>query len=201
MKTVLVVGPSVPKSLANRKDIHIRHEPCISLQKIPHEKISLPCMDGCIFTSKHACLFLAEETCITNSTCFCVGSETARVVQKTFPQNKICIAPYATQEGVVECIKEYAKKKTVTTLFWPKSQSARSYLVKALLPIRIVECTLYAPLPLVRTYSLEGVDEILFTCPSSVDAFFSCVDKKEYKHLTFATIGPITHKRLVSLLR
>lgn len=196
MKTILVVGPSVPQYLHHRKDICIRHEPCVLLQKIPYDKnllTEISHADGLIFTSKQACVFLAEDfPPPIEGVCFCIGEETARAVKETFTQAKIVLAPHPTQEGVIECIKNYTQKEPLQTLLWPKSKAARQKLSLALAPIRVIDCDLYAPLPITHTYSFDGVDEILFTCPSSVDAFFSCIDRKEIPHISLSAIGPIT---------
>jgi uroporphyrinogen-III synthase len=131
-------------------------------------------------------------------TCFCIGKETARIVEETFSQAKIVIALSPTQEGVIECIKNYAQKEPLKTLFWPRSKAARQLLSLALSPIRIIECVLYAPLPVTQSYSFNEVDEILFTCPSSVNAFFSCIDRKEIEYISLSAIGPVTQRRLLA---
>jgi uroporphyrinogen-III synthase len=209
MKHVLVVGPSVPASLAKAKDIEVIHKPCISLSPLDvdkeamREKIALS--DGILFTSKHAVSELVRHLkgeIYKQIPILSIGEETSKAAACYFSSFPRITASQPTQEGVFSCILEYKKERRLNHLFWPRSLHARHFLKDALTKVEIslFDFPLYVPTVVSQTYSFEHVDEILFTCPSSVMAFFSLIEKKEVAHLTLTPIGPITQKTLFSLL-
>lgn len=104
------------------------------------------------------------------------------------------VAPFATQEGVIELIKE------INGYFLlPRSKLARSaltdYFDRCNMPYLIVDLydTVYQQLEPVP--SLDDFDEIIFTSPSTVEGFLRIYGKlPQDKILT--PIGPITAKAL-----
>lgn len=135
-----------------------------------------------------------------------VGKSTARLLrQNGFEVN---ISPeIETAEGVVEELKKIPLKNAY--LFWPRSALARPILNDFfnlerfnLHGIRFLDCIFYdththqpGPLP-----DLNLFDEISFTSPSTVNAFFELFDEPP-KHLKLTAIGPITLSRLNHFLR
>jgi hydroxymethylbilane synthase len=130
---------------------------------------------------------------------FCVGEATASATRTLFPQSEILTARDATQEGVVELILAHRPK----TLMWPRSTHARRYLPEALekAGLCLTEIPLYTPVPSSSPCSLEGIDTVFFTCPSSVDAFFDLIEKSTWERLSLQAIGPVTQARLTALQR
>jgi len=102
-----------------------------------------------------------------------------------------------TQEGMIELLEQTDLKDAF--IFLPRSSLSRPKIVHYLIERKILHrtCDLYdtvaqklEPIP-----DLETVDEIVFTSPSTVDAFFkiySCIPK----HKTIVAIGPITQDYL-----
>jgi len=84
--------------------------------------------------------------------------------------------------------------------FWPHSALSRPILSNFLKrkQLRFKECVLYDTMmnPAVRPINLEGVDEIHFTSPSTVEAFkklFGALPKNKI----LRAIGPITEEHLI----
>ncbi len=205
MKTILVVGPSVPEKLANRPGII--HHPLIKLEPCPQSVDTLQQVYECssiIITSKHAVQFFVDALRKANLPqpllpFFCIGKSSAQKTKELFPASSITIAQKATQEGMVETIC----KETPRSLFWPRSSKARTHIT-TILPqkgITVIDLPLYEPIALLDPPSLNYIEEILFTCPSSVDAFFAIVPRKTLGTITLRAIGPITEKRLFHFLQ
>lgn len=110
------------------------------------------------------------------------------------------IAHDETAEGLVEVLKNMDLSRAF--VFWPHAALARpliaNYLYENLTPY--AECSLYDTKLLQPAHlpDLEQFDEIVFTSPSTVDAFLKAYGAiPSNKKLT--TIGPITQKHLQSL--
>ena len=107
------------------------------------------------------------------------------------------IAPTATQEGVVDLLKTLDLSSAY--LFWPRSALSRPIIDRYLMqqgipfyPLNLYTTKPQASLPLPN---LDEFDEIVFTSPSTVEAFlafFGCLPTD--KRLT--PIGPVTHAAL-----
>ena len=111
------------------------------------------------------------------------------------------IAQEETAEGLIKELKQLDLKNA--HLFWPHSSKARPVIDDFLTAsaIRYTSCNLYEPklnipgeLP-----SLESFDEIVFTSPSTVDAFLE-IFKQFPLHSRLTTIGPITANHLSTKL-
>ncbi|MBX7066220.1 MAG: uroporphyrinogen-III synthase [Parachlamydiales bacterium] len=123
-----------------------------------------------------------------------IGDATAEALRKV--GSVPLVAPYATQEGVMELISNLKGY-----YFLPHSKRARPNLVEFLkrkkIPFFALE--LYdthfqclKPIP-----NLDDFDEIVFTSPSTVEGFLRIYGKlPEGKKLR--AIGPITEKRLLT---
>ena len=126
-----------------------------------------------------------------------IGNATAQLLKE---QGLEClIAPEATQEGVIALLETL--DLTGAYLIWPRSERARNnvalYLEKR--KVRFLAIDLYRTLfqKLEPVPSLDKIDEIVFTSPSTVDAFLEIYGTlPANKKLT--PIGPITKKYLGS---
>lgn len=121
-----------------------------------------------------------------------IGEATAEVLRSKGIEPRV--APFATQEGVIELIQEIKG-----SFFIPRSRLARSTLTDYMEENRIP----YTALDLYDTYfqklepvpNLDDFDEIVFTSPSTVEGFLRIYGKlPREKKLT--AIGPITQKAL-----
>lgn len=193
---ILVIGPSVPTVMANDPSCTVVHAPFIELRPIPvrQELVSAPA-DGTIITSKHAAQFFRNVLKTPPmEPFFCVGARTAEAVCDLFPGARCVTADVPAQEGLIELILKCRPR----SLLWPRSTHARRVLPKVLQRegIDVIEVPLYTPIFCEPSCSLEGIDELFFTCPSAVDAFFTRFRFQEVAHLPIRSIGPITAARL-----
>lgn len=130
-------------------------------------------------------------------TFICVGQQTARVL-KAYKVHQPLIASTETAEGMVSLIESLPLDNVY--FFWPHSALSRPILSNFLKrkQLRFKECVLYDTImnPAVRPINLEGVDEIHFTSPSTVEAFkklFGALPKNKI----LRAIGPITEEHLI----
>jgi uroporphyrinogen-III synthase len=107
-------------------------------------------------------------------------------------------AAVPTQEGLAALILEHHPR----SLLWPRSTHARRVLPKVLekAGIDVIEIPLYTPVLCEPSCSLEGIDELFFTCPSAVDAFFEKFRFQDVSHLPIRSIGPVTAARVVQYI-
>lgn len=107
------------------------------------------------------------------------------------------IAKEETAEGIVAELEQLNLKKA--HLFWPHSSQARRVIKDFLIEKQVhhTTCVLYDPVPhLIEPLpQLETFDAIVFTSPSTVDAFFQFF-KTLPAHLERIPIGPITAEHL-----
>lgn len=158
-----------------------------------------------IFTSKTAVKiffdylsdFSFSQDEINQKKYIAVGTKTALALTK-FGVRTIDIAEDETQEGVVELLKNRDLKKSF--IFWPHSSLSRSVLTDFFLKENLkfeapsfyeTEFILTNPIP-----DFEIIDEIFFTSPSTVDAFFQII-KELPKNIKLNAIGPITKQHLL----
>lgn len=135
-----------------------------------------------------------------NKTIAAVGQATAKTLQLHGIYPSI-IAKEETAEGLVHELKSIAFKNA--HVFWPHSKLARPLLSRFFCEKNILfsECILYNTIPIKPSSlpDLHHFDEILFTSPSTVDAFLNCFGKFP-ENASLKTIGPITQKYLKSKL-
>jgi uroporphyrinogen-III synthase len=132
-------------------------------------------------------------------TTLAVGQATMRQLQRSGISN-ILTAENETAEGIVDLIKNTVP--TSAYLFWPHSSGARSVIKDFLLAQQInhEECSLYdtIPRPPATLPNLSVFDEIVFTSPSTVDAFIEVFGQPLPSNITLTPIGPITKEYLNS---
>lgn len=112
-----------------------------------------------------------------------------------------CItAQEETSEGVIEELPSLSLDQDF--IFWPHAAGSRPVIPNALKArqLTFVECVLYDTLPLYPDHkpSLQEFDEIIFTSPSTVDAFLAIFESFP-SHATLKSIGPITRSHLEKL--
>jgi uroporphyrinogen-III synthase len=126
----------------------------------------------------------------------CIGSSTQRALSH-FGIEKIMVAKEETQEGVMNLLDRLDLRDAY--LFYPRSAKARPTL-SCYLKVRQLRhqiCDLYdthiaevAPLPVLAEF-----DEVIFTSPSTVEAFFELFPIVP-KNVKLVSLGPITARSL-----
>lgn len=198
MKT-LYLGLTAPASTPEREVIH-----CPLIQLIPRQGeevlstlAALGAYTHLLFTSKSAVRFFFELSPPPSILpIYSLGKAT------TAQLKQIGITPHRTaseesSEGVIELLKQESLKNA--HLLWPRSALSRPVIARYLKEkgVTLTECILYDTLPLrpEPLPQLETYDEIFFTSPSTVEAFFSLFQKVP-SHLKLASIGPVTASAL-----
>ncbi len=129
-------------------------------------------------------------------TTIAVGQVTAKHLTACGIQPTL-VAQEETAEGVIAALKQLPLKQA--HVFWPHSARARSVIKDFLITqqIRHTTCVLYDPVPHTPDHlpNLEHFDEIVFTSPSTVDAFLGIFGQLPTS-LTLTPIGPITARYL-----
>jgi uroporphyrinogen-III synthase len=189
---ILYLGTEVPSHLSNK----VVHYPVLQLvaQPIPLNIIKeLPAFTHVIFTSKNAVTFFLEHIpSLEGKIVIAIGQMTAKRLRlHGYPPTHI--AQEETQEGLIALLTTLDLKNSYLLL--PCSARARPLLKKFLQAkgLRHQVVDLYTtqfqrpePVP-----NLEEFDEIIFTSPSTVEAFLAIYSKlPENKKLT--SLGPIT---------
>lgn len=110
------------------------------------------------------------------------------------------VAPEATQEGMIALLASLDLQNAI--LGWPKSSRARPVLSDYLrnLGLRFIPIDLYETVTQTKEPKphLSDFDEIVFTSPSTVDAFLEIFGAIPWEK-KITPIGPITAKRLGSV--
>jgi len=181
-----------------KRDKTLLHYPVI---RIALRTISKPAdwssITHLIFTSKTAAL---HWEWFEGKQALAIGEATAEVLEK-----KGCsplVAPETTQEGMIELLKIIPLQNAY--LFWPRSSRSRAllgtYMLSLVPKVRVQILDLYEtiyqrpePVP-----SLDGIDEIVFTSPSTVAAFLQIYGSLP-KNKKLTPIGPITARALKDL--
>lgn len=111
------------------------------------------------------------------------------------------IAQNETAEGILEELKQLPLEKA--NIFWPHSSQARQVIKDFLVEqnIQHTTCVLYDPKPRPPSQlpSLDHFDEVIFTSPSTVQAFFTFFEQLP-SSLSLVAVGPITARFLKSIL-
>jgi uroporphyrinogen-III synthase len=175
LRKVLVVGPSVPGCLLEKKDIEIVHCPIVQLQPLPPNPDMLAeasNAEAILFTSKYAVTMWRSFSVKMPklSVCFCVGPVTQKMVHAYCPSVPIFVPDIWTQEGVAELVVQHHPMHVV----WPRSTQARDVLPNVLQKhnIHLIDLPCYEPVATDIPIDLHGIDEVFFTSPSSVRTFF-----------------------------
>jgi uroporphyrinogen-III synthase len=208
MQTILYLGIDPP---SDTNTIHYHHYPLIRTQpRSPHSIeiqesfVKMEEYTHLIFTSKQAVRYFSSlisyKADLVNKTFIAVGKKTAQSIQNAgfLPTY---IAKTETAEGLIDLLLTLPIEQAF--FFWPHSSLSRPTLPLFFQKshIRYKEVVLYdthfqlpGPLP-----KLEHIDAILFTSPSTVEAylhFFGSLPKDKQ----LIPIGPITAAKLKSQL-
>lgn len=213
MKTILYLGLDVPPDLALKGKII--HYPIIRILPIPKENLEIQSAftafdqyTHLIFTSKtavsiffdYAPYFGINIDNIRQKSLVAVGQKTAGKIYQYCSKTPI-IAAQETAEGIID-IFEGQDLKTAY-FFWPRSALSRPIISDWLQSknIKYCACIFYqtvnhSPLPLP---DITQFDEIIFTSPSTIDAFISTFGTLP-KNKILTCIGPITQAHLARSL-
>ncbi len=155
-----------------------------------------------LFTSKNAVRFFLHLLALGNipkdilqqKQCICVGKVTAHHLEKEGIIPAI-VAKEETQEGVIAELEEIDLASAYVC--FPRSSLSRPSLVAFFVKsqIRFLVCTIYDTVPYCKgpRPHLDTIEEIVFTSPSTVEAFFQVFGMPP-SHVQCACIGPITEK-------
>ncbi len=173
---------------------NVDHHPLI---KIKPKKISLdvPENSHIIFTSKSAIPIFFENTPVKNFSYLCVGQKTAQELKKYTTKTPL-IAQQETAEGILPLLN----KKNY--YFWPHSSLSRPLISNYLTvhSISFQEIPIYDTLPTNTPLpNLTAYKELIFTSPSTIDAFWKLHGPPP--NITLTTIGPITQQHLADKLQ
>lgn len=196
MPKALYLGPEYPlKAFPNRRIVHF---PII--ETIPREcnLENWNAFTHLIFTSKTAVKMLASLLRSKGISPFAIGEkkvivvgEATGAVAKAFGANPL-IAEEETAEGVVPLLNTSEDAH----FFWPHAALARPVIKEALKKARLTSCILYDTIPLRTSLpDLSDFQEILFSSPSTVSAFFALLPSPP-AHLQLTPIGPLTSEAI-----
>jgi uroporphyrinogen-III synthase len=150
-----------------------------------------PSFTHVIFTSQSAVLHWDLD--LAGKSILAIGAATAASIRKRGVEP--LVASSATQEGVIQLLETL--DLNCAHLFLPRSKKARScltdYLSQKQIPFFALD--LYEPMfqKLEPVPNLKEVDEIVFTSPSTVEAFFQIYEAIP-AHIKVRAIGPITEE-------
>ena len=181
MKKVLYLGTDKTFSLER---CEVMHYPVILLipKTLQDENVKsclkrLPLFSHCFLTSKNAVeiLFTLSLDALESlrGKCISIGPATTLALQKR-GITPLWEAKLASQEGMIEEMQKHSWKNAY--IFYPRSSLARSclslYLDQAKIAYEALDlydtvCQAPQPIP-----SLEDIEEIIFTSPSTVEGFF-----------------------------
>jgi len=213
MKTVLYLGIKKPdlssKFIFDQEKTHLIHYPIIKTMPRPKKdsKDSLKYFldfTHIIFTSKtsvnlifdYLTSFSFPQHLIQQKQYIAVGSNTAKQLYKLGIKNVLVGNP-ETAEGVVDLLNTLPLKNSF--FFWPHSSLSRNTLSNFFLinSLRYNECILYDTIPFLTDPlpDFSEVDEIVFTSPSTIDAFLLFFETLPLNKV-LTPIGPVTKAAL-----
>lgn len=193
----LYLGPEYPsKAFPDKRIVHC---PLIETKSRPCSLQDWPQYTHLIFTSKTAVRHLVDSlrkarispVTLASKTILAVGQATGDLV-RAFGAIPL-IAKEECAEGIVSILN--AIDWHGTHFFWPHSSLSRPLIENTL--TKITSCILYDTFPVKNPSipSLNDFQEVLFSSPSTVSAFFSQVPTPP-PHLKFTPIGKITQEAL-----
>lgn len=157
-----------------------------------------------ILTSKNAVkvffqLMKRAGKSLQGQTICAIGEVTAFYLKKEGAKVDI-VAEEETQEGLMKVLKDVGSE----FILFPRSSRSRPALKRFFEQnhIHYFACDLYDTVPLKPEVlvDLETMDEIVFTSPSTVDAFFS-IHREIPSHVAVSSIGPVTALALATRLQ
>lgn len=183
----LYLGLEPPKEDPLKKSIH---HPIIKIVPRDTQIPNLSPFTHLIFTSKTAVDIFFSHTKPDKHTLIAVGQATANRI-RSYNFTPHIIAQEETAEGVVEELKSIKNG----TFLWPHAALARPVISNYFIEHKIgfEEWILYDTYPNIThpLPNLQIIDEVIFTSPSTVEAFFSHF-KIIPPNIKLIPIGPIT---------
>lgn len=152
-----------------------------------------------IVTSKEVVRYLSEVVDFKLYKFIAIGKATAEVLKG----QDVLVAKESTQEGVIELLKQmdFAPEDRI---LYPKSSLARPSLALFLRQLgvdyRVVDLYETRGKKGVTLPPLEAFEQIIFSSPSVVEAFFALSPKK-FDSKNFYCIGPVTQKKMDEQLK
>ncbi len=208
MKKVLYLGTQPYKQL----DAEVVHHPLIEIIPRDFSSFSITSMfqdikdyTHLLLTSQHAVetffkalSFFEIPTSVLSKKHFIVIGESTHGALKSYGDYFIGVAKNPTQEGVMDYIDQIDCENGY--FFYPRSSLARPTL-SCYLRVRKLRhqvCDIYdsKKIEIQKEIDISKFDEIIFTSPSIVRAFF---DQVSYvpSYVKLTSIGPITEQALV----
>ncbi len=173
----------------------IKYVHCPIIQIVPRtEALSFsPSFTHIIFTSKSAVqIYCAQKgpKSLTHKTVICVGEKTAKKL-RGYGVEVDAIAQTETAEGVVELLDTF--DLSGSKVFWPHSSGSRTVLTDYFSKkgIAFTEEVIYDTIPLEPAGLPSEFEELIFTSPSTVDAYLNYFGKLP-EDVTLTPIGPVT---------
>jgi uroporphyrinogen-III synthase len=211
-KTVLYLGLTPPKALQEKSDIHLIHFPIIEIIPYPpsHPNLQnafaqLQQYTHLLFTSKSAVTLFFDYLLLFNiplhsTQIISIGKATTALLE-TYGVQVHLTAQRESSEGVVDALKTIPLDKT--HFFWPHSALSRTVITDFFheKQITYTDCPLYHTVIKKQDHTpdLNTIDEIIFTSPSTVDAFLTLF-KTLPEDKTLTPIGETTDQYLKSIL-
>jgi uroporphyrinogen-III synthase len=209
MKSVLYLGIDLPKQYQRKTVIHypiikiVPHP--IDHVKIIHAYKEFSQYTHLIFTSKsavgiffdYARAFGVSIDEIQNKCLIAVGKAT----EETLRQRGVCTSLVARDETAEGLVFELERRQNLDAayFFWPHSALSRPVLLDFFRQrkLRYYDCVFYETVPnfALPLPNLTLCEEIVFTSPSTVDAFLLIFGKIPGDKI-LTCIGPITEKKL-----
>lgn len=170
------------------------HCPLIEIKPLPLIVHNVEALTHVILTSPNAARILASQMPLQNKQLLAIGVGTQETLKQIGLPCHATATP-ETQEGMIALLENMVLRDSY--LFYPRSSRARPLLADYLKAAGIKHqiCDLYEtiylkpePLP-----ALEEFDEIVFTSPSTVQAFLHLYGSLP-KNKKLTCIGPITEQ-------
>jgi len=198
----LYTGLEVPHGLESHRVFHC---PLIQIEPRTKDQVwdslkDLETYTHLIFTSKTTARIFGNYADMREIGAQCViavGRSTAKYLRDLGIEVDV-VAKEETAEGIVAELKKMKLKEA--HLFWPHSALSRSVITDFLRDnhIRFKECEFYDTHLRIPEDppELGELDEIIFTSPSTVDAFLQCYGELP-TDLVLTPIGPVTAAKLL----
>lgn len=202
--TILYLGLDIPDYL---KDQSVIHYPIIKIVPVPSDSpdiktafAELTQYTHIIFTSKNSVRIFVDYLLnfgwnlhhLDGKQIIAVGKVTAQCLEHAGIHVNL-VSKLETAEGITHDLPQVLFGNSY--VFWPHSKLSRSVIPDFLKDnqIKFRDCILYdtvsqKPLPVP---DLDKIDEIIFTSPSTVDAFMKIFGSLP-RHKVLTAIGPIT---------
>ncbi|MCC5832019.1 MAG: uroporphyrinogen-III synthase [Chlamydiales bacterium] len=192
-KKILYFGLDPSRYESNEEIIHF---PLIETRPLPYERVKF------YFTSPHSHLLFTSRTAVSyyfgyggrgDKICLCVGKATAQRLAE-FGVEAAHVAKEACGEGVIALLERLACEH----ILYPHSARARP-LLPDYLKAKGTPFALYDTFSKdVKLPNLEGFDRLVFTSPSTVEAF-ATLSAKLPERAQCEAIGPVTQNALNKL--